>query len=51
MTMNLGELLKKFNLGRLEPTNEEEIPATRPNGLDSADVVREIRERRVTDID
>jgi len=40
------ELAKDLGLGALEPTSELEIPRQRPNGLDAAKIVRELRKGR-----
>lgn len=42
----IQELCDSLDLGELEPTSESEIPLGRPKGLNAAEIVRELRERR-----
>lgn len=39
-------LARELGLGPLEPTTEQEIPETRPRGLDAARAMRELRDER-----
>jgi hypothetical protein len=46
----INDLAIELNLGELTPTSELEIPLNRPKGLDSAKIVREIRDERLANI-
>jgi len=45
----INDLVIELNLGELIPASELEIPLNRPKGLDSAKIVREIRDERLAD--
>jgi hypothetical protein len=48
LTEKLEKLCESLGLGELNPTEELEIPASRPRGLDAASTVRESREERAS---
>lgn len=45
----LERLAGELGLGPLEPTSEGEVPASRPRGLNAAEVVRELRGGRASE--
>ena len=45
-TQWLEDLARELSLDPLDPTTPDEVPKTRPRGLDSAQLVRELRKER-----
>ncbi len=45
-TQWLEDLVRELGLGPLDPTTPNEVPKTRPQGLDSAQLIRELRRER-----